>query len=279
MKAILFALAVFLMSIFLSCSDSPYGLGGLYNYPLEKGNVWEYVNKIEFSNFRPLTPGHTYNDTVYVSTCRVESVGKYLFNNGVETFSLVSYEEIEYRLPPSFQFYIKTPDALYLYGYTAGSLLAPKANSSTRLIFHGKVFSTFHSLIDFIEHKVHNYSDSVYVETPPPLVYQYPLQVGSKWRFRDYEKPFLIEKEVIDREIIRTPAGNFDAYAIRWYYDMDRNGIYDPNIIVTEYLHEIGLVKRAITIKDLMITSMESPEGFGYIDFTQNIVLTSVKNN
>lgn len=279
MKAILYVITGFLISIFLSCSDSPYGLGGLYDYPLEKGTVWEYENKIEFTNFRPTTPGQTYNDSVHFSTGRVESLDKFVFDNGVETYSLKSYEAMGTRLHPSYTFYIKTPEALYLYGYSGGSLLAPKTNASAKLIFHGNTFYTFQSLIDFIEQKVRNYSDSVYVETPPPIVYQYPLQVGSKWTFRDYGKPFLIKKEVIDTEIIRTPAGNFKAYAIRWYYDMDENGIYDPDIIVTEYLHEVGLVKRVFTIKNLTVASSDNPEGFGYIDFTQNIILTSVKIN
>lgn len=279
MKAILYVLTLFLISIFLSCSDSPYGLGGLSNYPLEKGTVWKYENKIELTNFRPSTPGQTYNDTVYVSTGRVESLGKFVFDNGVETFSLRSYEDIENHLRPSLKYYIKTSEALYLYGYSGGSLIAPKTNSSTKLAFNGKTFYNFQSLIDYVEQKVNNYSDSIYIENPPPKVYQYPLQVGSKWIFRDYGKPFLIEKEVIGREIIRTPAGNFNAYAIRWYYDMDRNGIYDPDIIVTEYLHEVGMVKRIFVIKNLMVSSSDDPEGFGYIDFTQNIVLTSVKVN
>ncbi len=279
MKTIILALSVFIISILWSCSDSPYGLDTMYNYPLGEGSVWEYETKIEFSNFRPLTPGQTYKETVYVYTGRVESRGKHIFNNGVETYSLLSSEEIENRLHPSFSYYIKTPEALYLYGYSGGSLLAPKTNSPTKLIFHGITFYNFQSLIDFIEQKVNHYSDSIYVENPPPKVYQYPLQMGIKWTFRDYDKPFLIEKEVIDKEFIITPAGNFNAYAIRWYYDMDRDGIYDPDIIVTEYLHAVGLVKRVFTIKDIMATPSDDPEEIGYIDFTQNIVLTSVKIN
>ncbi|MDP2208193.1 MAG: hypothetical protein Q8K98_05375 [Bacteroidota bacterium] len=279
MKTIILALSVFIISILWSCSDSPYGLDTMYNSPLREGNVWEYENKVEFSNFRPLTPGQTFEERVDTYTGRVESRGIHIFNNGVETYSLLSYEGIENRLRPSFSYYIKTPEALYLYGYSGGSLLAPKTNSSTKLIFHGKTFYNFQSLIDFIEQKVNHYSDSVYIENPTPKVYQYPLQVGIKWTFRDYGKPFLIEKEVIDKEVIRTPAGNFNAYVIRWYYDMDMNQIYDPDIIVTEYLHAVGLVKRVFTIKDIMITTSESPEGMGYIDLTQNIVLTSVKIN
>lgn len=279
MKTIILALSVFIISILWSCSDSPFGLDTMDNYPLGEGNVWEYETKIELSNFRPSTPGQTYKETVYVYSGRVESRGIHIFNNGVETYSLLSSEEIENRLRPSFKFYIKTPDALYLYGYSGSSLIAPKTNASTKLIFHGKIFHNFQSLIDFVEQKVNNYSDSIYTENPPPKVYQYPFFVGSKWIFRDYDKPFLIEKEIVDRKLIQTPAGNFDAYAIRWYYDMDNNGKYDPDIIVTEYLHAVGLVKKVITVKDLIVTSIENPEGFGYIDFTQNIVLTSVKIN
>lgn len=279
MKTIILALSVFIICILWSCSDSPYGLDTMYHYPLGEGNVWVYETKIELSNFRPLTPGLTYKETVYVFSGKVESRGKYIFNNGVETYSLLSSEEIENRRSSSFKFYIKTHEALYLYGYTGGSLLTPKTNATFKVIFKEKTFNNFQSLIDYIEQKVNNYSDSIYTENPPPKVYQYPFFVGSKWIFRDYDKPWLIEKEVVDRKLIQTPAGKFDAYAIRWYYDMDTNGIYDTDIIVTEYLHTVGLVKRVFTTKDIKISNSENPEGFGYIDLTQNIVLKSVKIN
>ncbi len=281
MKTTSLGLVVIIICTLLSCSDSPYGVGvdfG-YNYPLSEGNVWEYENKIELSNFRPLTPGHTFEERVYTTTGRVVSRGIHIFDNGVKTYSLITNEETANRLPTSVNYYLKTKDGFYLYGYSGSSLLAPKTNSSTKFIFHGKTFYNFQSLIDFVEQKVNHYSDSVYIETPPPKVYQYPLQVGVKWIFRNHNKPFLIEKEIIEKKFIRTPAGYFDAYAIRWYYDMDRNGIYDPDIIVTEYLDAVGLVKRVFMIKDIMVTNMESPDGVGYIDFMQNIVLTSVKIN
>jgi hypothetical protein len=38
------------------------------------------------------------------------------------------------------------------------------------------------------------------------------------------------------------------------------------NILLLDYVAEIGLIKRSIRIKDITITGSEGPEGIGYFD-------------
>lgn len=274
MKRLKIFLTIILITLFFSCTESPIGYDGYYNYPLETDIMWNYKYIIEITNYRPLDPNDPYipDTNVIVENIRILSEGKYIFENGTVTFRLSELPLI-YKNHKNTNYYISKPQELYRYAYKGmGSLAFPKTNKNLKFLFNRKYFNNTHSLIDYITGIVNTNQDSIYIEPTPRLVYKYPLTIGSKWNFVDITGVMRIDKEVIGKEILNIPAGSFQVSVIKWYYDL-KNLEGSEDISVLEYVSKEGLIKRTFYIKNLALIAPESPEVKGYIDIIQDIVL------
>lgn len=90
-------------------------------------------------------------------------------------------------------------------------------------------------------------SDSLYVEDEPVRVLAYPLRPGDSWIYRD-DDDFRILRRVTGTDTVDTPAGQFVCAVIEHLYDTDGDGQWEINIQIVDYVAEIGLVKREVTV-------------------------------
>jgi hypothetical protein len=111
------------------------------------------------------------------------------------------------------------------------------------------------------------------LEDPPVKSLQYPLTIGSQWTRRTTGNPWRIDKQVTGQEQITVPAGEFDAFQIKWLYDLDADGNWDEEVTYVDYVADVGLVKRVISISGIEITSPWG-DSAGYAEFTEVIQLT-----
>jgi hypothetical protein len=156
--------------------------------------------------------------------------------------------------PPIYgsSYYSNESDGLYLYGYTGLGLIVPKITSIT-VQFKGKYYQNINHLISRLstDHlfSLMPQSDSIYLEIPPVKILPYPIKIGEFWGFREVDG-FRIAKTISGREMVSVPAGVFDAYQVRFLYDLDEDGEWDENISIVDDYAAAGLIRRFFIIKD-----------------------------
>ncbi|MCH7852562.1 MAG: hypothetical protein IIC41_07255, partial [Candidatus Marinimicrobia bacterium] len=114
-----------------------------------------------------------------------------------------------------------------------------------------------------------------YIEDPPLMVLQYPLEQDTTWTYRYAHDPWRIDKVVIGEEEVTVPAGTFKCINVKWLYDIDNDGEWDTEIIIEDYFGDVGLVKREVTVIG-MISINEPGEIVGYFDAMDRYTLEAV---
>ena len=155
----------------------------------------------------------------------------------------------------------------------------PKLSISEKIIFKGREFDSVYEIIqslDLISPKLYKiYSDSIHYENPPVKILEYPLETSNEWIFRPASYGITISKRMVGKEIIRLSSRVFLCNKIEWLYDLDRNNQWDEDISVIDFIADEGLIKRTMFIKDAVISTTEFPEGSGYADGFEEIMLTN----
>ena len=80
---------------------------------------------------------------------------------------------------------------------------------------------------------------------------------------------------VIGEEEITVPAGAFECMKVKWLYDIDNDGEWDSDLFIEDYIGDVGLVKREITILGI-ISINELGEIVGYMDSMGRYTLEAV---
>jgi hypothetical protein len=187
-------------------------------------------------------------------------------------------EEIQ-NLGDSYAYYANEEDGLVKYAYrnSPGSVL-PKSKNGIRFRYKGNYYNSIEELILRPEDKMYlpkNTLDSIIYLLPPRTIYKYPLDIGQEWSYSPY--PILtINKEVTGMAAVVTSEGVYACYKIRWKFDYDFNGIPDEDNIYYEYVCSQGMIKKENTIKNITVTSQQSPDSIGHVDINNEIVLTGI---
>lgn len=94
---------------------------------------------------------------------------------------------------------------------------------------------------------------SPYEPPPPPgiiaTVLPYPLCSTGSWVYREIPQlSMTIQKEVVGRSMVTTPAGSFDCSVVKWrFYDSDGTEIMTENDI-RDFYSDVGMVKRSFEL-------------------------------
>ncbi|MDP2365044.1 MAG: hypothetical protein Q8M94_14900, partial [Ignavibacteria bacterium] len=186
-------------------------------------------------------------------------------------------KEVSNDFSDSYAYYSNEMEGFIKYAYRTGANLGlPKVNNLKRFLFKGSSFNSIPELIKVQEESVSKLkilSDSLIVLEPPRIIYEYPLDVGKEWVFSP-DHP-LINKEIVSKEPVQISSGVYECYKIKWKYDFNRDGIWDEDFVIYEYLCSKGILKVAYIIKDITITTAEHPDGIGKADVKYERVLTS----
>lgn len=278
MKSLKFLLPILLVLIIQSCKDSSnpgFQINENFVYPLKIGNKWNYHDSSIFTNPRPDSIQGLLNDYFY----DVEvSVTKDTVLNSILVKEMFEKMVGMIETSESYGYYANTQDGLIKYAYTSGGYLGlPKTNKSIQLLFKGSYYSSITELIKAIEIKTANLKslyDSLYYFQPPRVIYKYPIVENTEWVFSGND--ILINKQYVGKTILQTNLGNMECYKIKWKYDFDNDGNWDEDFVVYEYVNSKGKLKVTYTFKDMVITSIEHPDGIGLVDVTFEQIITAI---
>ena len=277
----------FLGALFLLpyCDDDPPDEVG-FRYPLAIGNTWDYTRRWDLFHYTDSTAS-TYDDTttmlfdIQVAVIDMASLGGL---SGL--YRIISTESSVWDTIQGAHYYGQDEEGLYLYGYEGyGGLSMPKVRpasvSRSGILFNGRYFSNVNQLFQIIQDALPGHFPLVgdttepYIEDPPLVVLQYPLDQDTTWTYRYAYDPWRIDKVVIGEEEITVPAGAFECMKVKWLYDIDNDGEWDSDLFIEDYIGDVGLVKREITILGI-ISINELGEIVGYMDSMGRYTLEAV---
>lgn len=237
--------------------------------PIEIGRTWEFAQTGYNFGFEPDSLpqmiGEPITDTVFGSAtteiCEIDTL-----NDSIEVYVFNTYWLSGIRSGETIEFGANEDDGFYIYAYHDANWIGPpKADASNEINYHfgGLTFASqselhqyFHSWINRGLAKIR--PDTIY-EDPPIRELAYPVEVGARWIFRDVDWGHVwdMEKEVIGKENITVPAGDFECFKIRWFWDTDHDGQWDDWIDGYDYLTGAGIVKREFIFYDIIATNYQ----------------------
>lgn len=251
--------------------------GTTSHYPVAAGNTWNYQRAMSTINFRPIVAGASMRDTTYYFSNSVRIIGRDSLPGLGDTWKFYSTEDGGNSVH-AYSFYRELNDSLQYLGYTGSSLFTPKPGRGMRYAYGGRTFASLVELVDQLEAVdrpgANLLGDSIYIEPSPVTTLAYPLSAGKEWTYR--EIPFRMAKKVLGPATISVPAGRFQVTSIRWFWDVDANGIWDTTMDGYDYVGAKGLMKRSFLLKNLALSDTNSPEPIGYFDVTDDYLLTSM---
>ena len=219
-----------------------------FTYPLETGRTWTYQREWILTNFDSdsLEQIFGYSES-YETTSTV--TGPQTLNDSIDVIGLLAGDRTYY--------YKKETDGLYLVGYNmnSGELVIPKNTQKDGIIINGVYFNSIEQLFDILQYPfslMKPTTDSIYIEENPKKVLEYPLKDAGMWCYREDYKPFRIDKQIIGTDTISIGTSTFNCYHIKWNYDIDADGITDDNIYIDDYISKEGLIKRTISVLNMI---------------------------
>lgn len=246
-------------------------------YPLAVGNRWDYSDV--------LYTWTSYLDRPTVLVPDTVEGHSHVFVSDMDTLfdSLPTYDLRAVLVQDSVEYYSdawfnNVDDGLFLYAFNgAGSMAVPlKIKPGYTFSLLGQQFNSLGEIVAAIKQPLTFASASqndFYLEDTPVKSLQYPLTIGSQWTVRTTGNPWRIDKIVTRQEQIEVPAGQFNAFQIRWLYDLDANGIWDEEITIVDHIADVGLVQRVISVSGVEVY-YEWGEPAGFADYTTVIRLT-----
>jgi hypothetical protein len=275
MKAVFFMILTF---FFLAGCNKSLDVQPVTSYPIQSGNIWMYAGIDTVYHFRPLVSTVHFKDTAVHWTTRIDSLGEVILQDSVHTWAFRSTDSFDTSHVIGYHYYTRNNDSLFLYAYSSASGGLPKKLSGYHLVFQGITFGSLGELHQYIRQaeRIPGYSatGTIVYEERPPKAMVFPLRVGSQWTFRERGYPFFIGKNITGTASVPTPAGEFAAFKIAWWWDMDNNNIADTNIEAFDYVTNNGLMKRTIVFKNATITNGD-PTPLGYVDIKEEYSITS----
>lgn len=257
---------ILLLCLALGCSDedNPLGKeGDEFVYPLRLGNLWEYERTFDLFNFRPDTLEVPHFDTSISAIVRIHVLGSKTLPGDKKVLVLQESINEEGGVDTiSESYYQNEDDGLYFYGYRGPGYVIPKASTRGRIYFAGQYFGHIREVTAFLEKaiSISTASDTVIYEQPPLKSLPYPLEVGESWTYREAGQPFKIIKTVVGTDSVAVPWGTEECFKIQWQIHIN------TNVEFYDYVSALGLVRRHIIYRDLIITGEHGPQPIGRYD-------------
>ena len=271
MKALTLFIAIFIIAC-TNDSSPPTD----FNYPLNTGNHWEYRRTIQITNIRPdsLKEQFMMADTFYIEV----TVGDLVtLKNNLSAVPIIAKTSERNDSLFSINFYQQDASGLFQVAYLPAHFVPglPKTNR-LQFRFKGRTYASLQNLSDALSgyspDVLSMRSDSLIFYDPPRPTLSYPLFIGKRWDFAN--DSFRIEKYITDYGPVNLPAGDFEAFTIRWLYYFDGKDTPDEELALFEYISKKGLLKRRIQALNGILTTQTGDE-LGYFDYYENLELVS----
>jgi len=285
-------LTFILSALFVGCEEFLsvpwFGLPGqsVTSYPAQVGNRWEYRRTGYFHNIRLVDTTVVFIFDTIRATSIVEIIAQTNLpaNPGSGDFVTVSvFRQIENEVSPpgppivSYAYLQMAQNVLWMHGYAGGTLAVPRPhNDNASVVLNGQTFASIDEMIEVLTWSIFEVTqDTIQREIPPLKSIQYPLQNGRQWTFRPAGRPWRIDKRTGPLRIGTRAGATVRYHELRWLYDIDGNGQWDQNIMLTDEVSSKGLVNRRIDIMDFQLIG-PGGEPLGYFDFRDEYTITSM---
>ena len=266
-----------LSALFFSCEfSSDANLPAKFEYPLKIGNNWEYERVFEHFNFRPDSIKNIFPSLIYINTSTVEVIKDTTLQDSLQCKIVQQNYFDEQQELLSWGFYANKTDGLYEYAYknAGANVVMPKKQNEFKFIIAGVSFRKIRDASDYLEKFLPSYNsmnDSLIYWDQQRKVLTYPPQIGEEWLFHQ-GIPFTIHKKIVGKESVSTETGSYDCYKIQYLYESN----FSVNITFYDYVCEKGLIRRSIFFKDVKVSTAEAPEGIGFVDSSDDTILTDI---
>ncbi len=265
---------------FSSIWNGGNGTSSITAYPISVGSEWAYNRALYSDNFRPIDSTYQFEHFSFSSSVTVRATKQILLprNPGTMTDLILATEfrSIESApLRPSYHYYTQSGGLLLLHGYIPSSLVFPRPiNTSPAYCFANTTFRSLHEIMQFLEGPISTtIVDSITREYPPLSSIKYPLATGDQWTFRPRGRPWRIDKRTGDSRW--DPQLQLQYFEVRWVYDLNDDGSWDNNIFIVDRISARGLIRRAVTLLDILVID-EMADEVGYVDYHEEYVVTSI---
>lgn len=247
---------------------------GQFQFPLEIGNSWKYARHFTPHNWESNGGEYQHIDSAF-DTSYTEVISLDTLTYSAPTYKLETAWYCNGDTGHSTDYIGNNDSGLYRYAYSGGSWVGPpKINSIDhgKIIFKGKTYSDYNQLLNnmlfsakgcIVTGAAFNQTD----ETHPIKALIYPLIVGKQWVYRDADlgDPWDMDKKIMKIDEISVPAGKFDCFKIKWFWDIDDDGQWDTDINGYDYLTPNGYLKREFNFEGVIRTS-ETGDTLGTYD-------------
>lgn len=178
-------------------------------------------------------------------------------------------------------YFTNETSGFYMQAYRGPGIATP-VKGGCKIILNDHEFNSVGELLDFISGLQINHPninikpdttyppDSLYWEDPPIESLSYPLEINKEWVYREQSVFGVMNRKVLAKEPIITPAGNFDCYKVKTMY---LNPEWEDNIEYIDYVFSQGLIQRVITSHVTLTDSEGNIIGTGNV--TEELKLTS----
>lgn len=265
----------------IGCTKAPFGpIIQPFQFPMSVGNRWDFVQVDIYSQYDTASI-LTSTDTAYGNSTTVVSSYGFLPDSSRQVYTFFTEWATEYSDGWRSSHYDNHPDGFYYYGGSPDIWTGPPKLNPGDVVYEFKGFraSSLDELIRVIQSNTHTRASRTLsvldLEEPPVRELAYPLKTGSRWVYRDTTLGHLLnmEKEVVGTERITVPAGKFNCFKIRWYWDTDHDGQWDTDIERYDYISEIGTVRRQFMFYNIVMRDYEL-KVIGYYNVISDYSLT-----
>jgi hypothetical protein len=167
--------------------------------------------------------------------------------------------------------YRNTADGLYKYaiGFAGGPLASPKRATAAGAVyrFKGWSFSSSGEITNFIAGDLSPFSAKqiaasagIITYNPPRVIYRYPYKAAAIWDvINSIADSIRIAKQYVNKESITTPGGIFECYKVKWFWDLNHDGIWDTDQEGYDWVSPThGLVKRQLIWRNFEETAISN---------------------
>lgn len=247
---LLLCLSAVIPALFTSCSkdDNPVTSVPLdtasFTYPVKDGNYWKYNLTVTYTDCHP--------DTIkkYLPDIHANAKVTVLYDtliNSVNTKCFLEQFSWDTIYREARYYYINTDTAFLLYaknGFSSGFLPPNDKRGSFNIL------------------------------NPPQKILLYPVTTGKHWLI---DTNINASKTYLGFENVNTPAGTISCMkTVRTYI----SGISPPvSYDYYDYYSSKGLIREHVFYDNMIVTTIEYPEGLGTADITGETILTGYSVN
>jgi len=275
-KNYIFPIILIILTCF-ACERGKKPSLGSFQFPIEIGNSWKYSYQTSIYNWQSDSLGSEYGIIdVDTGTTEIVSVDTLFDNTIYYTFETEWASRDDTR--PLLEYIGNSDSGMYFYGYSGHYRSGPPkvnadVNDNGYLIFKGQKYKNYNKLRSTIIQSAKKFSankvtkNNMITESYPVKELAYPLVVGKQWVYRDVElgDAWDMDRKILNIENVIVPAGKFKCFKIKWFWDIDDDGIWDTEITGYDYLAPIGYLKREFNFIGIIRTN-ETGDTLGTFD-------------